>query len=139
MNIFDIHLEFDHDKFRDEINKAIVDKKVGYVCVVDGNVLSQTHLNSWYRKIVCGALVNTCDGVPEKLKLASPDIQRLLSVWVEALLVLSIRLPATANKSASVLTPAKGPASSAPVLATTYAFFAAVVPLAIVAAALEAL
>lgn len=41
MNIFDIHLEFDHDKFRDEINKAIVDKKVGYVCVVDGNVLSQ--------------------------------------------------------------------------------------------------
>ena len=50
MNIFDIHLEFDHDKFRDEINKAIVDKKVGYVCVVDGNVLSQTHLNSWYRK-----------------------------------------------------------------------------------------
>ena len=62
MNIFDIHLEFDHDKFRDEINKAIVDKKVGYVCVVDGNVLSQTHLNSWYRKIVCGALVNTCDG-----------------------------------------------------------------------------
>lgn len=51
MNIFDIHLEFDHDKFRDEINKAIVDKKVGYVCVVDGNVLSQTHLNSWYRKL----------------------------------------------------------------------------------------
>ena len=62
MEIFNIHLEFDHDKFRDKINEAISKKSAAYVCVVDGNVLSQTHMNVWYRDIVKGALVNTCDG-----------------------------------------------------------------------------
>lgn len=62
MDIFNIHLEFDHDKFRYEIDKAIAEKKAGYVCVVDGNVLSQTHMKPWYREIVRGAFVNTCDG-----------------------------------------------------------------------------
>lgn len=62
MNIFNIHIEFDHEKFRAQISKAIADKKAGYVCVVDGNVLSQTHMKPWYREIVRGAFVNTCDG-----------------------------------------------------------------------------
>lgn len=62
MDIFNIHLEFDHNKFRERIIKAIVNKKAGYICVVDGNVLSQTHINSWYRDIVKNAFVNTCDG-----------------------------------------------------------------------------
>ena len=62
MNIFNIHLEFDHDKFRYEINKAIAENRAGYVCVVDGNVLSQTHMKLWYRDVVRGAFVNTCDG-----------------------------------------------------------------------------
>lgn len=62
MDIFNIHLEFDHDKFRNKINEAIAKKNAGYVCVVDGNVLSQTHMNAWYRQIVKGAFVNTCDG-----------------------------------------------------------------------------
>lgn len=62
MNVFNIHLEFDHDKFRNTVDKAIAEKKAGYVCVVDGNVLSQTHMKPWYREIVRGAFVNTCDG-----------------------------------------------------------------------------
>lgn len=62
MNIFNIHLEFDHNQFLNTILSAIKEKKAGYVCVVDGNVLSQTYMKPWYRDVVCGAFVNTCDG-----------------------------------------------------------------------------
>lgn len=62
MNIFNIHLEFDHQEFKNKIETKIAKKEKGYVCVVDGNVISQTYMNPRYRDIVCGAFINTCDG-----------------------------------------------------------------------------
>lgn len=61
MNIFNIHLEFNHENFRNMIEKYINKKNKGYVCVVDGNVLSQTYLNPNFRDVVKNAFINTCD------------------------------------------------------------------------------
>ena len=61
MEIFNIKLEFNHDTFRHEVDSCIAEKGKGYVCVVDGNVLSMTYKDPEYRKVVKNALVNTCD------------------------------------------------------------------------------
>ena len=62
MNIFNIKLEFDHQAFRQAIERCIADNDKGYVCVVDGNVLTMAQKDEAYRKIVMNAYVNTCDG-----------------------------------------------------------------------------
>lgn len=62
MVIFNIKLEFNHDAFRKAIEKCISDKDKGYVCVVDGNVLTMAQKDKSYRDIVNNAYVNTCDG-----------------------------------------------------------------------------
>lgn len=62
MNIFNIKIEFDHDVFRQAIEKCVADKDKGYVCVVDGTVTRMAQEDLEYRQIVCNALVNTCDG-----------------------------------------------------------------------------
>ena len=54
-------MEFNHEKFRYMIEKCIVKKNKGYICVVDGNVLSQTYLYPNYGNVVRNAFVNTCD------------------------------------------------------------------------------
>ena len=59
---FNVFLEFDHIRFHSIIEKAITDKVKGFVCVVDGNVLTMANRDETYRKIVNNALVNTCDG-----------------------------------------------------------------------------
>ncbi|MBO5615088.1 MAG: WecB/TagA/CpsF family glycosyltransferase [Prevotella sp.] len=61
MEIFNIKLEFDHDAFRNTVNQCIAEHGKGYVCVVDGNVLSMTYKDPEYREVVKNALVNTCD------------------------------------------------------------------------------
>ena len=61
MEIFNIKLEFNHDAFRNAVDCCIAEKGKGYVCVVDGNVLSMTYKDEEYRKVVKNALVNTCD------------------------------------------------------------------------------
>lgn len=61
MDIFNITLEFDHDVFRQKIYDGIAAKKAGYVCVVDGNVLSQAQKVPSYGEIIRNAYVNTCD------------------------------------------------------------------------------
>lgn len=61
MDIFNIKLEFDHNIFRNTIDKCIAKKGKGYVCVVDGNVLSMTYKDKDYRNVVYNAMVNTCD------------------------------------------------------------------------------
>lgn len=61
MEIFNIKLEFDQDVFRCAVNRCIADKGKGYVCVVDGNVLSQAQMNNDYNQVINGGLVNTCD------------------------------------------------------------------------------
>ncbi len=61
MDIFNIKLEFNQTAFRNAIEKCVSRKGKGYVCVVDGNVLSMTYKDPDYRKVVKNALVNTCD------------------------------------------------------------------------------
>jgi len=61
MDIFNIRLEFDHNAFRKTIEDCVAERGKGYVCVVDGNVLSVTCKDSNYQAVVKNALVNTCD------------------------------------------------------------------------------
>ena len=62
MDIFNINIEFNHDAFRGAIAKCLADEDKGYVCVVDGNVLTMAQKNEAYRQIINNAYVNTCDG-----------------------------------------------------------------------------
>ena len=62
MKIFNIHLEFDRKIFYWEIEKRIAEQKAGYVCVCDSMVVSRTHNDPEYRKIINGAFINSCDG-----------------------------------------------------------------------------
>jgi len=59
---FNIFLEFDHRIFNSIIKNAIKDRRKGYVCVVDGNVLAHSAKSTCYRNIINGAIVNSCDG-----------------------------------------------------------------------------
>ncbi len=61
-NYFGINLEFDSNKIHQLIAKAISDNQKGYVCVVDGNVLTIAQKTQVYRTIINNSLVNTCDG-----------------------------------------------------------------------------
>lgn len=61
MEIFNIKLEFNPDVFRQEVDCCIAEKHKGYVCVVDGNVLSMAYRDLDYRNVVKNAMVNTCD------------------------------------------------------------------------------
>lgn len=61
-NYFGINLEFDSNKIHQLIAKAISGNQKGYVCVVDGNVLTIAQKTQVYRTIINNSLVNTCDG-----------------------------------------------------------------------------
>lgn len=61
MDIFNIKIEFNHDVFRQAVEQCIAENGKGYVCVIDGNVLTMTHKDADYRNVVKSALVNTCD------------------------------------------------------------------------------
>lgn len=59
---FNVNLEFDHKAFDSIIENAIKNNTIGYVCIVDGNVLTNATKNINYRNIINGAIVNSCDG-----------------------------------------------------------------------------
>jgi N-acetylglucosaminyldiphosphoundecaprenol N-acetyl-beta-D-mannosaminyltransferase len=59
---FDINLEFDRLEVIRKINQTIDCDGKGYVCVVDGNVLSTSHQSVSYKTILNNSLINTCDG-----------------------------------------------------------------------------
>jgi len=59
---FNVFLEFNHWEIDNIIQNTIKDRKKGYVCVVDGNVLTTAHKDIKYREIINGGLVNLCDG-----------------------------------------------------------------------------
>lgn len=61
MEIFGITLEFDHNSLYKHIVDAIYDNKAGYICVVDGNVLSYAYKHPDYGRIIHDAYVNSCD------------------------------------------------------------------------------
>ena len=52
MDIFNIKIEFDHDVFRQAIADCRDKKEKGYVCVVDGNVISSALRSSRWRSTV---------------------------------------------------------------------------------------
>lgn len=62
MDIFNIHIEFDSEVFRNTVEKHIQEKKKAYVCVVDANVITIAQKDLKYREIVKNATINTCDG-----------------------------------------------------------------------------
>ncbi len=61
-SFFNVNIEFDHKLFYQTIDYYINIKKKGYVCVVDGNVLTTAQKDLDYRNIINNAFLNTCDG-----------------------------------------------------------------------------
>jgi N-acetylglucosaminyldiphosphoundecaprenol N-acetyl-beta-D-mannosaminyltransferase len=61
-NYFNINFEFDTLKIHKKVEKYISEKKKGYVCVVDGNVLTHSESNSDYNQILNSSMLNLCDG-----------------------------------------------------------------------------
>lgn len=59
---FNIFLEFNHQTFNNIIESAIKKKTKGYICVVDGNVLTMAQKNLQYCEVLNSSIVNTCDG-----------------------------------------------------------------------------
>ena len=59
---FNVNLEFDHELFYKTIDYNISINNKGYVCVVDGNVLTTAQKDLHYREIINRSLINTCDG-----------------------------------------------------------------------------
>ena len=59
---FNIFIEFNQKLFDNTIKYSIQNKTKGYICVVDGNVLAHATINTTYRDIINGAIVNSCDG-----------------------------------------------------------------------------
>lgn len=62
MDVFNIHIEFDSQVFRDTVERHIQEKKKAYVCVVDANVITIAQKDLKYCEIVKKATINTCDG-----------------------------------------------------------------------------
>lgn len=62
MDVFNIHIEFDSEVFRDTVESHIRKAEKAYVCVVDANVITIAQRDQKYREIVKSATINTCDG-----------------------------------------------------------------------------
>lgn len=62
MDVFSLHIEFDRNVFTNKIFTLIKERRKGYVCVIDGNVLAMTYRDQTYQDIVNAACINTCDG-----------------------------------------------------------------------------
>lgn len=59
---FNILLEFDEQVLKNTIQQAMSQKRKGYVCVVDANVLTVAQKNHQFLSILNNSMVNTCDG-----------------------------------------------------------------------------
>ena len=67
---FDIRYEFDVPTVHETIAQHVADKKTGYICVADGNILTMVHNDAGYRKIIDGSIFSICDSswVPKFVK-----------------------------------------------------------------------
>tara|TARA_B100001094_G_C18018733_1_gene713965 strand:- start:298 stop:1026 length:729 start_codon:yes stop_codon:yes gene_type:complete len=59
---FGIHLTFGESNVDALINESLVDDTLGYVCIVDINVITNSFKNKNYNSILNNASFNTCDG-----------------------------------------------------------------------------
>jgi N-acetylglucosaminyldiphosphoundecaprenol N-acetyl-beta-D-mannosaminyltransferase len=56
------NIKFERLKFHETVEKLISNKKKGYVCVVDGNVLAHSYKYPGYNQILNSSTLNICDG-----------------------------------------------------------------------------
>lgn len=61
-NYFNVKIEFDPHLLFNTIRQTIEDGAKGYVCLIDANVLTIAQNSTSYRKVLCDALINACDG-----------------------------------------------------------------------------
>lgn len=59
---FNVKLEFDKLKVDRTIQNTIEQKGKGYVCSVEGNIISLANINADFNSIVNNAIINICDG-----------------------------------------------------------------------------
>jgi len=59
---FNINIEFNHEVILKKINDKIEINQKGYVCVIDGNVLTTANKDESYKQIINNSFVNICDG-----------------------------------------------------------------------------
>ena len=59
---FNVNLEFDHDIVDSTIHQAIVDDEKGFVCSVEGNIISLANIDQEFCNVVNASLINICDG-----------------------------------------------------------------------------
>ena len=59
---FNVKLEFNHEKFHNQLENLISNNRSVYVCVVDSNVLTISQKDIEYQKVINSSNINTCDG-----------------------------------------------------------------------------
>lgn len=59
---FGLLIEFDHSLLLETVTNCIAASNIGYVCVIDANVLTMAQKQPKYRDVINQAMVNTCDG-----------------------------------------------------------------------------
>lgn len=62
INIFNANFEFNKDEVIKTIIHSINHNKKGYVCVIDGNVLTKANQSNFFQSIINNSIVNVCDG-----------------------------------------------------------------------------
>ena len=58
---FGIPFEFNKEHVISTIEQRVADRSKGYICVVDGNIISEVQLNPVYASIINTSLLNICD------------------------------------------------------------------------------
>ena len=61
-NIFNVNFEFDRNKVNQKIEGFINEELKGYICVVEGNVLTNANKYKDYNNIINSSILNICDG-----------------------------------------------------------------------------
>jgi len=59
---FNVNFEFKKSIIHKTIENYLSNKKKGYVCIVDGNVLAHSYKNTTYNQIINSSTLNICDG-----------------------------------------------------------------------------
>lgn len=62
MKVFNIDIEFDRPKLHGIVKRCIIEKRKGYICFADANVLSIARKDNEYLSVLQGAMINSCDG-----------------------------------------------------------------------------
>lgn len=61
-HFFNINIEFNHDAVESVIQEHLDRKMKGFVCIVDGNIVTVANRDLHYRNVVNRSIVNLCDG-----------------------------------------------------------------------------